>query len=63
MIGAGHRLSDIRDYTLPQIKLFCTEVGKQEAQHLRQMAMAARSANAKQQDFDKMMRALDGQAD
>jgi len=53
----------LKQYTLPQIQLFAKEAGKRDAQSLRYMAMAARSAHAKQQDFDKMMRSLDGEAD
>jgi len=39
--------------------LFSKEAAAQEAQALKRMAIAARSANAKQQDFEKMLRKLD----
>jgi len=42
------------------MQLFANEVAARDKQALKHMAIAARSANAKQQDFEKMMRQLDG---
>lgn len=63
MISSGHSLENIKHYTLPQIQLFAKEIGQIEAQSIRRMAMATRSAGAEQKEFQKIMRNLDGEAD
>jgi len=42
------------------MQMFAKESAARDAQDLKHMAIATRSANAKQQDFEKMMRKLDG---
>lgn len=59
LIGAGHSLSDVRDYTLGQVKAYMRAIARAEARREQRMASAARSAWMDGKDFKKYVESLD----
>lgn len=53
---AGHRLEDVRGYTLGQIKAYQKALDRLEQADNRRWMVAARSAQVSAKDFKKLMR-------
>lgn len=54
LIEAGHRLEDIKHYTLPQLRLFSEAVADQQKLQARLALKVARAASADDKSFNKV---------
>lgn len=59
-MSAGHRLPEIRDYTLAQVRAFTAAIHRQRRGQMRDAALVARVAQAERQPFREFLRGLDG---
>ena len=60
MIGAGHPLPAILDYTLDQVAWFSAAIDRQAARGQARAIVAARAAWADGKDVAALLRALEG---
>lgn len=56
MIGAGHSMADVQEYTLRQIETFLEAIDAEDRAANRVALIAARAANAKPEDFKRLLK-------
>lgn len=56
MIGAGHLLADVQDYSLQQVETFLSAIDQEDRAANRVALIAARAANAKPEDFKRLLK-------
>ena len=56
MIGAGHSMADVQEYTLRQIETFLAAIDAEDRAANRVALIAARAANAKPEDFKRLLK-------
>lgn len=56
MIGSGHALADVQEYSLRQIETFLAAIDQEDRASNRVALIAARAANAKPEDFKRLIK-------
>jgi len=56
LIGAGHSMADVQEYTLRQIETFLEAIDAEDRAANRVALIAARAANAKPEDFKRLLK-------
>lgn len=52
----GHKLEDIRGYSVPKFRGFLESINDLEKDEVKQMALASRIAQAEKKDFEKFLK-------